>query len=214
MTGRLQPGERLIETKLAEMLRISRTPIREAIRKLEKEGLVVPLTSGGVGVYSLSRDDLKDLYDCRAALEGLAARQAALRITEEQIAELDGILKKTSTALDLGDIETVVRNNTRFHDAIIQASGNRRLQRIMDELRSQILQVRTVSLHILTRPGFFAEHQALFQALRKHDPREAETVAKWHIDNDCRCVLEGLEKLNPGPNTTEAGSVLESPSER
>ena len=196
ISGEFPPGSRLIETKLAETLQTSRTPVREAIRKLEREGLVNKSPAGGVMVCDLSADDVEELYECRSVLEGLAARLAAGRIKRDELELIEKNLHEVEGYVGSGDTEAVVRLNTQFHDIIIKASRNARLLNLMTDLRTQIVRFRLVTMHLFNRSeSFLEEHLAIYQSIAAGSADEAEDRARRHIESDCRTVLLGLRQL-------------------
>ena len=126
-TGGLTPGERLMEIQLAEELGVSRTPVREAIRKLELERFVVMIPRRGTYVANLSLKDINEVFEIRAALDGLAAGLAAERITEEELEQLERLLVEISEHIDHHDNEKIVATDEAFHDILYRASRNERL---------------------------------------------------------------------------------------
>lgn len=116
--GRLKPGQRLMEVQLAEQLGVSRTPVREAIRKLELEGLVVMLPRKGAYVANMSLKDLKDVLEIRASLEGLAASLAAERISDEDIKKLEFIIEEFNDSINESNVEALLKKDVEFHECI------------------------------------------------------------------------------------------------
>ena len=129
--GVLKPGERLMEIQLSEQLGVSRTPIREAIRMLELEGLVVMLPRKGAYVANISKKDLMDILEVRVGLEGLAAYCATDRMTEDHIRILEIISKELEEAVYKNDVETMLAKDEEFHTLIFEATGNKRLMNMM-----------------------------------------------------------------------------------
>ena len=122
--GRLKPGQRLMEVQLAEQLGVSRTPVREAIRKLELEGLVVMLPRKGAYVANMSLKDLIDVLEIRASLEGLAASLAAERITDEDIKKLESIVEEFKDGINESNVEALLRKDVEFHECIFKSTNN------------------------------------------------------------------------------------------
>jgi DNA-binding GntR family transcriptional regulator len=184
VSGTLAPGERLMEVQLAEELGVSRTPVREAIRRLELEGYVVMVPRKGAFVASLSAKDVADVFEIRAALEGLAAELAAERITEEELEELERQLHYVARCVEEGDLPGLVEADTRFHELLYRASRNQRLTQIIGNLREQIQRFRTTSL---ATPGrmqeTLEEHKKIVEALAQRNAVLARRLAEEHIEN-------------------------------
>ncbi len=184
ITGRLSPGERLMEIQMAEEMGVSRTPVREAIRKLELEGLVVMLPRKGAYVAGLSLKDITDVFEIRGALEGLAAELAAERITDEELEGLERYLVKISEESETGDLSKVVETDTDFHSLIYGASRNQRLSQIINNLREQIQRFRKASLSYPGRVKVAVEeHRKIVEAISSRDGELARKLAYEHIEN-------------------------------
>jgi DNA-binding GntR family transcriptional regulator len=187
----LQPGERLMEVQLAEAMGVSRTPVREAIRRLELEGFVVMIPRRGAYVAQLSLKDIADAFEIRGALEGLAASLAAERATEDDIEELGRLLVRMSECLDSGDTPKAVDMDVEFHEKLYDASRNERLSQMVSNLREQILRFRTQSL---SYPGRLAkalqEHGMIIDAIAERDPATARKHAEHHIQAAQNSLME------------------------
>jgi DNA-binding GntR family transcriptional regulator len=182
--GKLAPGERLMEIQMAEEMGVSRTPVREAIRKLELEGLVVMICRKGAYVAGLSLKDIADVFEIRSALEGLAAGLAAERITDGELEELERYLVKISEESETGDLNKVVETDTDFHSLIYSASRNQRLFQIINNLREQIQRFRTTSLSYPGRMKVAVEeHRKIVEAISARDGESARKLAQEHIEN-------------------------------
>lgn len=167
MNGVLQPRERLMEIQLAEELGVSRTPIREALRKLELEGFIVMVPRKGAYVADLSFKDIADVFEIRAALEGLAAGLAAERITEEELETMERLIVGKQEAINSGDIDKLVEVDTKFHELLYQSSRNDRLATIISNLREQIQRFRLTSLSFPGRnKESLREHKQLLEAIK------------------------------------------------
>ncbi|RKO67910.1 GntR family transcriptional regulator [Desulfofundulus salinus] len=190
--GRLKPGERLMEIQLAEEMGVSRTPVREAIRKLELEGFVVMVPRKGAYVAGISVKDIVDVFEVRAALEALAAGLAAERITEEELEELERALVKTYEVSG-HDLEALVETDTRFHELIYKASRNERLVQIITNLADQIQRFRATSL---SQPGrtrhALEEHKQIVEAISERNVELAQILAREHIENAEQSLLNAL----------------------
>ncbi|MEQ8237103.1 MAG: GntR family transcriptional regulator [Syntrophomonadaceae bacterium] len=194
MNGTLQPRERLMEIQMAEELGVSRTPIREALRKLELEGFIVMVPRKGAYVADLSFKDIADVFEIRAALEGLAAGLAAERITEEELEAMERNLVEKQEAIRNNDIDRLVQVDTNFHELLYQASRNQRLSTIISNLREQIQRFRLASL---SYPGrnkeSLEEHKKLVEAIQARDSQLARQLATEHIENAENILIECLK---------------------
>ena len=194
--GLLKPGERLMEVQIAEELGVSRTPVREAIRKLELEGFLVMVARKGAYVADISVKDITDIFEVRAALEGLAAGLAAERITEEELEQLERALVQISEATT-SDLNSVVQSDTSFHELIYRASRNQRLQQIVIHLQEQIQRFRTVSLSQPGRTRFFIEeHRKIVEAISERNSELASLLAREHIESAEQSLLSALQGVS------------------
>ena len=142
LRGELKPGERLMEMHLANKLGVSRTPIREAIRMLEQEGLAVTVPRKGAQVARMTEKDLQDVLEVRDALDELAVSSACAHITEEQINELRETVKEFERAIQSGDVRKMVQADEDFHNVIYRAADNPKLETIVKNLREQMYRYR------------------------------------------------------------------------
>lgn len=192
--GRLKPGERLMEIQLAEEMGVSRTPVREAIRKLELEGFVVMVPRKGAYVAGISVKDIVDVFEVRAALEGMAAGLAAERITNEEMDQLERLLLRINKLGD-EDFDAVVEGDTNLHELIYQASRNQRLVQIITHLQEQIQRFRMTSL---SQPGrtkiALDEHKAIVEAISDRNVDLAQSLAREHIENAEQSLLNALRR--------------------
>ena len=138
LEGDLKAGQRLMEVQLAEQLGVSRTPIREAIRKLELEGLVVMLPRKGAYVANMSFKDLIDVLEIRSSLEGLAASLAAERLREEDISDLERVAKEFEKSVREADIDNVLKKDVEFHEKIFLMANNKKLYQLITSLWEQV----------------------------------------------------------------------------
>ncbi|HOJ46245.1 MAG TPA: GntR family transcriptional regulator [Bacillota bacterium] len=193
INGTLRPGERLMEEALAEELGVSRTPVREAIRKLELEKLVIMVPRKGAYVADLTKSDVKEVFEIRRALEGLAAQLAALRATDEQLEKLERYLVRIGEAIDREDIEQTIEIDEMFHDVLYKAAGNDRLEEMINNLREHIQRYRSTSL---AHPGrmkqAFVEHRKRVEAIGKRDSKLAKKLAEEHIANAESSLMEAI----------------------
>ena len=181
-------GELLREISLAEKLGVSRTPIREALKQLELEGLVTSIPNRGVVVKGLSEADVLDIFVIRRLLEGQAAYWAAVRITQGQLDRLTEVLELLELYTRKNDVPQIARWDTEFHDVIYTASNSRMLKQILASLHQNIRMARRSSLNVPARPmESLTEHQAIFAALEKHDAEEAKCAMERHVGNVHSC---------------------------
>ena len=194
MNGTLQPRERLMEIQLAEELGVSRTPIREALRKLELEGFIVMVPRKGAYVADLSFKDIADVFEIRAALEGLAAGLAAERITEDELENMERLIVGKQEAINSGDIDKLVEVDTSFHELLYKASRNNRLAAIISNLREQIQRFRLTSLSFPGRnKESLQEHKQLVEAIQARDSQLARQLAQEHIENAENVLIESIK---------------------
>ncbi len=195
INGSLKPRERLMEIQMAEELGVSRTPIREALRKLELEGFIVMVPRKGAYVADISTKDIADVFEIRASLEGLAAALAAERVTEEELEFMERCLVIKAEAIASSDFDKLVDIDTKFHEAIYKASRNERLVTIVNNLREQIQRLRTTSLSV---PGrmyqSLKEHRTIVEALQSRDVSLARQVAQDHIENAENVIMESIKR--------------------
>ncbi len=191
VAGDLPANTRLLEPELAKRLGASRTPLREAIRQLEAEGFLTTIPRVGTFVAEVTPRDLEDVYAIRAALEGLGARQAAEQANPELTDRLTGLLK--SAGEKTNDYRAYHAIAGRFHDEIIAASGNQRLQAIYHTLTHQVARLRTLSLAEGQRPEVsLAEHSRIAAAILRGRAVEAETLMRRHIEGALAVVRRRL----------------------
>ncbi|HWP98186.1 MAG TPA: GntR family transcriptional regulator [Syntrophomonadaceae bacterium] len=195
ISGTLKPRERLMEIQLAEELGVSRTPIREALRKLELEGFIVMVPRKGAYVADFSFKDIADVFEIRAALESLAAGLAAERITDEELENMERLLAEKAEAIVRNDMDKLIEVDTKFHEAIYQASRNKRLWTIINNLREQIQRCRTTSLAVPgRREESLEEHRVIVEAIQSRDPQLSRQVAQDHIENAENSMIESIKQ--------------------
>jgi len=184
VSGKLKPGERLMEIQLAEDLGVSRTPVREAIRKLEQEGFVFMVPRKGAYVADISMKDIAEVFEIRGALEGLAAELAAERATEEELERLERLLVEIGECIERQDVDQMIAKDTEFHDLLFSASHNQRLGQILSLLREQIQRFRSRTLARVERMKVaLEEHRGIVEALGRRDSQLARSLAEAHIES-------------------------------
>lgn len=195
LRGELKPGTRLMEIQLANKLGVSRTPIREAIRKLENEGLVLMTPRKGAEVAEITEKNMLDVLEVRKALEELTTELACDRITAEQIKRLKEAEKHFEASLGSGDITQIAEADVKFHDVIFEATDNRRLINLLNNLREQMYRFRIEYLKLLEHyPKLTEEHEMLISAIENGNKDVAREVIGRHIDNQVLTVLHMLRE--------------------
>ena len=195
LKGELKPGERLMEIALADKLGVSRTPIREAIRKLELEGLVVMAPRKGAKVASITERDLSDVLEVRKGMEVLAISLACKRITGEELEKLETIEQSFQKLIESGNLTELAEMDVKFHDTIYQATNNQRLVQLLNNLREQMYRYRMEYLKdIAVRRTLAEEHKAICRALRERDEQQAEQYVSIHIDNQQKAIIRSLNQ--------------------
>ncbi|MDR7486871.1 MAG: GntR family transcriptional regulator [Armatimonadota bacterium] len=191
---RLAPGSKLSVPRLARQLDVSRTPVKEALERLVRDGLVTTLPKRGAFVAILRTQDVDEIYQMREMLEGLAARLAAPAVDEPLVHRLRDLLEVHRAAVERDDLDAHVSADVEFHRAIRQRAGNRRLIHALDILQDQIRIVFKTSAAI---PGRMRkaveEHRAILAALERRDPDAAEAAARTHIRRIREAVLAHLD---------------------
>ncbi len=198
--GRYSRNEELKELLIASEMGVSRTPVREALRQLEREGLVAIIPNKGTYVVGITTQDMKDIYDIRAALEGLCVRQAANIATAEQIEALEEILYLAEYHLQKGHKKQVAELGSKFHDILYEAGGSRMLKRI---LQNYYLYLEQVRMFLFTIPGKvredIREHWQILEAIKEQNGEKAEHAVSRHIANVIKLIDSyGWENITGG----------------
>ena len=189
LRGELKPGERLMEIHLANKLGVSRTPIREAIRKLELEGLVNIIPNKGAYVTGISDKDVHDIYMIRSMLEGLCVRWATEHITQEQLEELDEIILLSEYHMDKGHSDQLTELDGRFHQILYEASQSRILDHVLSDFHKYVQLARRTSVKTEERAiKSIGEHNEILNAIKAKDAEKAGNLATIHIMH----VMENL----------------------
>lgn len=195
LRGELEPGERLMEIQLAERLGVSRTPIREAIRKLELEGLVLMIPRKGAEVAKISEKSLKDVLEVRRSLEELAIELTCQRIIDEGMAELEEAQKAFASAIHKGDAMAIAEADEHFHELIYRATENSRLVQILSNLREQMYRYRLEYIKDAgKRQILIVEHEKILRCIRRHSIAEAKAAVREHIDNQEITVSRNIKE--------------------
>lgn len=194
LTGKLKPGERLMEIQLANKLGVSRTPIREAIRKLELEGLVIMIPRRGAEVAQITLKDLKDVMEVRCALDVLAIELACGRMGHEELTELYQACENFREAVKTGDTRKMAEADVVFHDTIVLSTGNRRLIQLVSNLSEQMYRYRFEYLKDATSHEMLQhEHMEMYQSILNKDKAAAANVVRKHISNQEEAIIKQLQ---------------------
>ena len=196
LRGELKPGERLMEIQLANKLGVSRTPIREAIRKLELEGLVLMIPRKGAEVAQITEKSLRDVLEVRRALENLAVQLACLRMSPQTLADLKAAARAFEEILGGEDVTAVAEADVAFHDVIYMATDNQRLISLLNNLREQMYRY---SVEYLKKKEchkqLLWEHQEIIRAIEAGEIDVATKITEQHIDNQVEAVSDALRHL-------------------
>lgn len=195
LNGELEPGERLMELQLAQQLGVSRTPVREAIRKLELEGLVEMIPRKGAYVADVSIKDILDILEVRMFLEGLAAYFAAERMSDEEIDELKKISKKFEDEIVTMEKEEMIELDNKFHDMIIKGSRNNKLLQIVQGLQEQFQRFRVIYFNEYTEHEDLVKyHTAIVNAISNRASKEAQDYAQTHVEMIEESIIKWKKK--------------------
>lgn len=190
LKGELEPGERLMEIALAQQLGVSRTPIREAIRKLELEGLVLMAPRKGAVVAEITKKDLKDVLEVREHLEELAVQLACQKATDEDIENMKQIHQEFIESLSQKDLTVIAEVDVKFHDAIYATTDNKRLIQILNNLREQMYRYRLEYIKDEEkRKNIVEEHEKIIMSIESKDIEHAKAYIKTHINNQESAIL-------------------------
>lgn len=189
LRGDLVPGERLMELQLAAKLGVSRTPIREAIRMLEQEGLAITIPRKGAIVAGMTEKDMQDVLEIREALEELSVQVACDKITEEEVARLRENMENFEDSLKSGDLKRMAEADVEFHDVIYQATDNLKLINMLNNLREQMYRYR---VEYLKNPSnheqLLREHEAIYRGILEKDKDAVTEMIRKHISNQVDVV--------------------------
>lgn len=197
LTGELKPGERLMEIHLANKLGVSRTPIREAIRKLELEGLVIMIPRRGAEVAQITEKSLKDVLEVRRALDALCVELACDRISEEEKAQLRQACDTFERATGTKNVTAIAEADVALHDIIVQATGNKRLIQLINNLSEQMYRYRFEYIKDESRhDNLVEEHRMIYESILENDKERAAQAAKLHIDNQEKSIIRQIRLEN------------------
>lgn len=193
LRGEMEPGERLMEIQLSQKLGVSRTPIREAIRKLELEGLVIMIPRKGAEVAHITEKDMRDVLEVRSTLEELAVTLACKNVTPDKIEALKAANKVFESAIISKDVVNIVDADVSFHDIIYAMTDNQRLIQIINNLREQMYRYRLEYVKdARTHSILISEHNDIIQKLQDRNVEDAKTVVRQHINNQEKGIVRLL----------------------
>ena len=197
LKGELKPGERLMELQLAAKLGVSRTPIREAIRMLEQEGLAVTIPRKGAEVAKMTEKDMEDVLQIREALDELAAKIACEQISEGQLEELVATMHEFEESTKTDNVKKIAEADVKFHDIIYQSTGNPKLVNMLNNLREQMYRYRVEYLkEEQTRNLLVSEHEELVKAIREGDVQKAQDISFHHLENQRKAIIRTIRAEN------------------
>lgn len=184
LSGVYKDKEELKEKSLGDELGVSRTPVREALRQLELEGLVSIIPNKGAYVVGVTAKDMKDIYEIRSRLEGLCAKWAAIHITEEQLAELEENIFLCDFHAQKNNFVQVLELDNRFHEIVYEASGSKELEHVLKDYHKYVQRARKITLaHPNRVHDSNDEHRKIVEALKEHNPDLAEAYANAHMES-------------------------------
>lgn len=191
--GDIEPGERLMEIKLAEKLGVSRTPIREAIRMLQLEGLVNMTPRKGSVVAEISNEDLKNVLEVRIVLEKLAVEKACMNISDDEIEQLKANLLMFREVVNGNNPNEIAKVDVEFHDIIYKSTGNDRLIQILSNIREQMYRYRLEYIKDQdTRCTVLSDHEKLFAAIIDKNIDEAKKIIVGHIEHQEKTICKNM----------------------
>ena len=195
LKGDLKPGERLMELQLASKLGVSRTPIREAIRMLEQEGLAVTTPRKGAEVAKMTLKDMEDVLEIRDALDELAVRIACQKISDEQLKQLEDMKELFEKSTQTGNVKKIAEADVTFHDVIYEATGNPKLVTLLNNLREQVYRYRVEYIKDPKNyPTLIAEHEAILESLKNRDVKNAGEAMHVHVANQAEAVKTVIQE--------------------
>jgi DNA-binding GntR family transcriptional regulator len=193
--GKLKAGQRLIEEQLAHQVGISRTPVREAFHKLERDELVSRLPKGGFAVREFTKEDVEEIFGIRSALESYAAYLTTLQITPDKISSLEKKLKESEDALDRGDDEKVVQLYTEFHDLLYKSCKSKKLIEMINNFRDYFYRFRSALLHMENGISYSnKDHRQMLEAMKKKNPKLAERLVRKHLARGKELILREIDE--------------------
>jgi len=198
--GKLKAGQRLIEEQLAHQIGISRTPVREAFHKLERDELVSRLPKKGFAVREFTKADVEEIFGIRSALESYAAYLATLHISAERISALEKNIDETEKAMESGDYDKVVQLHTEFHNVLYRSCKSKKLLDMINNYSDYFYRYRPALVH--TESGFkssIEDHRHMLEAMKKRNPRLVERMVRRHLDRGRDIILKEIAEGRLSP---------------
>ena len=193
LTGELKPGERLMEIHLAERLGVSRTPVREAIHKLELEGLVTMSPRRGAAVAQITEKSMSDVLEVRRAMDALCAELACERISDGELEQLKKACEEFEKATQTKNVKLIAQADVKLHEIILQATGNQRLVQLVNNLSEQMYRYRFEYIKYFSQhQNLVEEHKMIYEGLLSRDKERASEAAKLHIDNQRKTIIQQI----------------------
>lgn len=197
LRGEIPPGKRMVESEIAESMGISRTPVREAVHKLEAEGLLTPLPKGGYEVRGLAISDIEETFDIRSTLESFAGYLAAVRHTEKELLPLEEKLEEFQRYLNRHDIKELRRINTEFHELLYALSKSPRLIKMIHDLRDEIFLLRKILLNSVEMAHLSnKDHREIIESIKERKAKKVERLLREHILRGKEFILSEIKKGN------------------
>ncbi len=195
ITGGLEPGELHNEKRLAEALGVSRTPVREALLELSREGMVAFVPGKGVEIFKIKAEQVREVFEIRKIIEGYILKKIASRLTSEDIKEIDQNISRQEKMLGKRDRLAFIEYDKQFHLYIASRIGNKQIESILDNLRDQmhLMGIRAVEDHSRMKQ-VIKEHHAIFSGLKEGNPQKAYSALIDHLDNTEKILIENIDK--------------------
>jgi DNA-binding GntR family transcriptional regulator len=198
--GKLKGGQRLIEEQLADRVGISRTPVREAFHKLERDELVTRLPKGGFAVREFTKEDVEEIFGIRSALESYAAYLVTLHITPDKISPLEKKIRESEDASQRGDNDKVLQLHTEFYDLLYKSCRSKKLVEMINSFRDYFYRYRSALLHTENGMSYTNQyHRQMLEAMKKKNPRLAERLVRKHLTRGKELVLKEIEAGRMAP---------------
>ena len=198
--GKLRGGQRLIEETLANQIGISRTPVREAFHKLERDDLVTRLPKGGFAVREFTKEDVEEIFGIRSALESYASYLASLHITLEKVSQLEKKVKELEDAMEKRDDEKFIQLNTEFHDLIYKSCKSKKLIEMINNFRDYFYRYRSALIHTEKGMNYSIEdHRRMLEAMKKKNPRLVERLVRNHLARGKELIIREINERKIAP---------------
>jgi len=195
ISGDFQPGKRLIEEKLAADMTTSRTPVREAIQKLEKEGLIFRLPRGGFAVKAVTEAEVEEVLGLRSVLEGYAGYLATSRITDHEMRQLEEIIAHEDECLRNLNVDEFIRLDGEFHDVLYKSAKNARLYALLHDLRDYMYRYRVIILRYQRKPNLAVQdHKQMLASIKAKSPRQVERLVRKHVSRGKEIIKKKIKQ--------------------